>query len=102
VTTHGRFSGDHRGQPESSPVLEVPRDGAVYAEWRQTGKLLEANSRQTGASVAAYYAARRLLKEMACPPGKCCMLNRAGSIALKGCRPLCQNPPPGTPETVAQ
>jgi hypothetical protein len=29
-------------QTESSPVIEVPRDGAAYAEWRQTGKLPEA------------------------------------------------------------
>jgi hypothetical protein len=29
-------------QTESSPVLEVPRAGAAYAEWRQTGKLPEA------------------------------------------------------------
>ena len=34
-------------QPESSPAtLEVPRDGAAYAEWRQTGKLPEAKPAQ--------------------------------------------------------
>jgi hypothetical protein len=33
-------------QPESSPVFEVPRDGAAYAEWRQTGKLPEAKPAQ--------------------------------------------------------
>jgi hypothetical protein len=33
-------------QTESSPVIEVPRDGAAYAEWRQTGKLPEAKPTQ--------------------------------------------------------
>jgi hypothetical protein len=33
-------------QTESSPVIEVPRDGAAYAEWRQTGKLPEAKPAQ--------------------------------------------------------
>jgi hypothetical protein len=34
-------------QPESSPVtFEVPRDGAAYAEWRQSGKLPEAKPAQ--------------------------------------------------------
>ena len=33
-------------QSESSPVIEVPRDGAAYAEWRQTGKLPEAKPAQ--------------------------------------------------------
>ena len=34
-------------QAESSTAtLEVPRDGAAYAEWRQTGKLPEAKPAQ--------------------------------------------------------
>ena len=33
-------------QTESSPAIEVPRDGAAYAEWRQTGKLPEAKPAQ--------------------------------------------------------
>jgi hypothetical protein len=33
-------------QTESSPVIEVSRDGAAYAEWRQTGKLPEAKPAQ--------------------------------------------------------
>jgi len=37
-------------QTESSPVLQVPRDSAAYAEWRQTGKLPEAKSQPKGES----------------------------------------------------
>jgi hypothetical protein len=33
-------------QTESPPVIEVPRDGAAYAEWRQTGKRPEAKPTQ--------------------------------------------------------
>jgi hypothetical protein len=33
-------------QAESSPAIEVPRDGAAYAKWRQTGELPEAKPAQ--------------------------------------------------------
>ena len=69
-----------------------PAGAAMAQEWdNRCAKFAHLNTSQLvgilgtdPTSVAAYYAARRLLKEMACPPGKRCMLISSSMMATLG------------------